>query len=544
MAVLGVIADDFTGATDIAGMLVKGGMRTIQTIGVPAKGTIPDDVDAVVVALKTRSIAAKEAVAQSLAALQALQGAGCVRFFFKYCSTFDSTDAGNIGPVGDALLEALGAKQAIYCPAFPENGRTIFFGHLFVGDVLLSDSSMRHHPLNPMTDASLVRVLARQTTHKVGLVALKQVQSGSASLREALDKLAVDGVRHVVVDAVADTDLGIIGEAVGDDPLVTGGSGVALGLPAAYRRRGLMAHKANADTLPKVTGDAAVLAGSCSAATLGQIAAFKGPHLHLDTDAIVRGEAVVDQALAWARDELGNGPILLSASERPEAVKALQAKYGVEKSSQAIEKTMAALAKGLVAAGVARHRRGGRRDLGRRGRRARRHGAAHRSGDRSRRAVDGVGRRQAAAAGAEVRQLRRARFLHQGVPTPMSTAEIEDARRDLRAGRQARRARPLPRHVGQYQRARGRRLADDARPTPRWANSSPASSPRSTSRASMSAAIRRPRKPCCIARSTTCGPRTAPSCIFIARTPWRSPASIRRATTTRRRHCRRSRPTS
>ena len=354
MAVLGVIADDFTGATDIAGMLVKGGMRTIQTIGVPAAGTIPDDVDAVVVALKTRSIAARDAIAQSLEALSALQAAGCQRFFFKYCSTFDSTDAGNIGPVGDALLDALKARQAIYCPAFPENGRTIFFGHLFVGSVLLSDSHMRHHPLTPMTDASLVRVLARQTPHKVGLVALKQVQSGSASLRTALDALAADSVRHVVVDAVADTDLGIIGEAVGDDPLVTGGSGVALGLPAAYRRRGLLAHKANTDSLPKVAGAAAVLAGSCSAATLGQISAFTGPHLQLDTDAICRGEPVDEKALAWARDKLGNGPILLSASDKPELVKALQAKYGIEKSSQAIERTMAALAKGLVAAGVGR----------------------------------------------------------------------------------------------------------------------------------------------------------------------------------------------
>ena len=310
MAILGVIADDFTGATDIAGMLVKGGMRTIQTIGVPAEGEIPDDVDA--------------------------------------------TDAGNIGPVGDALLDALHAKQAIYCPAFPENGRTIFFGHLFVGDILLSDSHMRHHPLNPMTDSSLVRVLARQTKHKVGLVALKTVQSGSAALRAALDTLAADGVRHVVVDAVADTDLGIIGEAVGDDALVTGGSGVALGLPAAYRRRGLLAHKANADTLPDVAGNAAVLAGSCSAATLGQIAAFQGPHLPLDTDAICRGEPVADQALAWAKDRLGMVPVLISASDRPEAVKALQDKYGIEKSSQAIEKTMAALAKGLVAEGVGR----------------------------------------------------------------------------------------------------------------------------------------------------------------------------------------------
>src|SRR5690348_12867801 len=260
MAILGVIADDFTGATDIAGMLVKGGMRTLQTIGVPAKGVIPDDVDAVVVALKTRSIAAKDAIAQSLSALKALQDAGCVRFFFKYCSTFDSTDQGNIGPVGDALLDALKANRAIYCPAFPENGRTIFFGHLFVGDLLLSDTHMRHHPLTPMTDSSLVRVLARQTKHKVGLVPLKQVQAGSANLRAALDKLADGGVRHVIVDAVADNDLGIIGEAIGDDPLVTGGSGVALGLPAAYRRRGLPAHKSGADALPAIGGPAAVLA--------------------------------------------------------------------------------------------------------------------------------------------------------------------------------------------------------------------------------------------------------------------------------------------
>jgi uncharacterized protein YgbK (DUF1537 family) len=354
MAILGIIADDFTGATDIAGMLVKGGMRTIQTIGVPPEGTIPDDVDAVVVALKTRSIAAKDAIAQSREALKALQAAGCVRFFFKYCSTFDSTDQGNIGPVGDALLDALGGKQAIYCPAFPENGRTIFFGHLFVGDLLLSDTHMRHHPLNPMTDSSLVRVLAKQTTHKVGLVALKQVQAGSATLRAALDKLAADGVRHVIVDAVADTDLGIIGEAIGDDILVTGGSGVALGLPAAYRRRGLMRHKSGADSLPKVGGAAAVLAGSCSAATLGQIANFKGAHLALDTDAICRGEPVGEKALAWAKDKLGDGPILLSASDKPEAVKALQTRYGIEKSSHAIESTMATLAKGLVAAGVGR----------------------------------------------------------------------------------------------------------------------------------------------------------------------------------------------
>jgi uncharacterized protein YgbK (DUF1537 family) len=204
-----------------------------------------------------------------------------------------------------------------------------------------------------------VRVLARQTKHKVGLVPLKQVQSGSATLRAALDKLALDDVRHVVVDAVADTDLGIIGEAVGDDGLVTGGSGVALGLPAAYRRRGLMTHRSGADALPEIKGPSAVLSGSCSAATLGQIAAFKGAHMALDTDAICRGEDVAGKAITWAKEKLGSsgnggGPILLSASDKPDAVKALQAKYGVEKSSHAIEKTMAALARGLVGAGVNR----------------------------------------------------------------------------------------------------------------------------------------------------------------------------------------------
>ena len=339
MAILGIIADDFTGATDIAGMLVKGGMRTIQTIGVPAKGTIPDDVDAVVVALKTRSIAAKDAIAQSLDALKALQAAGCVRFFFKYCSTFDSTDDGNIGPVGDALLDALDGKQAIYCPAFPENGRTIFFGHLFVGDLLLSDTHMRHHPLNPMTDSSLVRVLARQTKHKVGLVALKQVQAGSATLRAALDKLAADGVRHV--DRRCRGRHRSRHHRRGDRRRRAGHRRLGRGARPARR---LSPARADARTrpmptrLPKVAGAAAVLAGSCSAATLGQIAAFKGPHLALDTDAICRGEPVGEKALAWAKDKLGNGPILLSASDKPEAVKALQAKYGVEKSSQAIEK--------------------------------------------------------------------------------------------------------------------------------------------------------------------------------------------------------------
>src|SRR6476620_9972257 len=272
---LGAVADDFTGATDLCSMLVRNGMRTVQLIGVPEPGLAVPEADGVVVALKSRTVPADAAVAESLAAQRWLAGQGARQFLFKYCSTFDSTDQGNIGPVADALLDAIVADFSIVCPAFPETGRTIFKGHLFVGDLLLSDTHMRHHPLTPMTDSSLVRVLARQTKHKVGLVPLKQVQAGSATLRAALDKLAGDGVRHVIVDAVADTDLGIVGEAVGDDLLVTGGSGVALGLPAAYRRRGLLAHKSGADALPKVNGSAPVLAASCSAATLDQIANFK-----------------------------------------------------------------------------------------------------------------------------------------------------------------------------------------------------------------------------------------------------------------------------
>jgi len=351
---LGCIADDLTGATDLANTLVRQGMRTVQLIGVPAMGEPLPEADAIVVALKSRTIPAAEAVALSRAALERLKDAGARQYFFKYCSTFDSTDHGNIGPVADALLADLGATFTIACPAFPENKRTIYLGHLFVGDLLLSDSSMRTHPLTPMTDANLVRVLARQTPHKVGLAAFKEVQAGSAALRAALDALAAKGARHVVVDAVGDADLTIIGEAVGDDLLVTGGSGVALGLPAAYRRRGLLPHKANAAALPSVEGAAAVLAGSCSAATLGQIAAFKGPHFHLDTDAACRGEPVAEAALAWAKPKLGNAPILLSTSDTPEAVKALQTKYGVEKSSQAIERAMASLAQGLAAANVRR----------------------------------------------------------------------------------------------------------------------------------------------------------------------------------------------
>jgi len=267
---LGAIADDFTGATDLANMLVRGGMRTVQLLGVP-DGTAPD-ADAVVVALKSRTIAPQDAVARSLAALRWLRGAGARQFFFKYCSTFDSTDRGNIGPVAEALMSALDTDFTIACPAFPENGRTLFHGHLFVGDLLLSESGMKDHPLTPMTDANLVRVLQRQTARRVGLVRRDAVAAGPDAIRARFDALRREGAGMAIVDAVSDADLHAIGAACADLPLVTGGSGVAIGLPGNFRDRGLLGAPERAAELPAVAGSAAVLSGSCSVATNGQVA--------------------------------------------------------------------------------------------------------------------------------------------------------------------------------------------------------------------------------------------------------------------------------
>ena len=357
MAILGIIADDFTGATDIAGMLVKGGMRTIQTIGVPSKAAIPDDVDAVVVALKTRSIAAKDAIAQSLDALKALKAAGCERFFFKYCSTFDSTDHGNIGPVAEALLAALDAPLAIACPAFPENGRRVFTGYLFVGDVLLSESGMRDHPLTPMTDPSLVRVLQRQARGKVGLVQEAAVAAGPAAIRARLEALRAEGVSLAIVDAISDGDLHAIGEACADLPLVTGGSGVAMGLPAAWRARGLLGPADGAATLPPSSGLRAIISGSCSTATLGQVAAALAagiPAFRVDPLRLAAGEDLAAAALAWATPRLAAGPVLVHATAEPAEVRAAQDRLGRERAGVLVEACLAAVAAGLVERGVGR----------------------------------------------------------------------------------------------------------------------------------------------------------------------------------------------
>jgi uncharacterized protein YgbK (DUF1537 family) len=352
---LGCIADDFTGATDLANMLVRGGMRTIQTIGVPAT-PLTEDVDAIVVALKSRTIPAPEAVAQSLAALHWLQQAGARQIYFKYCSTFDSTPKGNIGPVTDALMDALGTGFTIACPAFPENGRTICRGHLFVGDVLLSESGMKDHPLTPMTDANLVRVLQAQTRRKVGLIRYDVLARGSAALREEIAKLQQQGTAIAIVDALAESDLHCIAEGCAGLPLVTAGSGVGLGIAEHHRRAGHLGHAATAAALPRVTGHAAVLSGSCSEATNGQVAHWMQSRsaYRIDPLKLAAGTPVVEDALAWAQARLSKEPVLIYATSTPQEVKAIQRELGVERAGSLVEEALARIAKGMVAAGVRR----------------------------------------------------------------------------------------------------------------------------------------------------------------------------------------------
>ncbi len=352
---LGAIADDFTGATDLCNTLVRRGMRTVQLIGVPAESGTVADAEAAVVALKSRTIPAEAAIAQSLAALAWLRGAGASQILFKYCSTFDSTDAGNIGPVAEALMRALGSNFTLFCPAFPEAGRTIYRGYLFVGDVLLSESGMRDHPLTPMRDPSLIRVLQRQSRGRVGLVPQATVVRGAAAIRGVFDELRKTGFAHAIVDAVEDRDLEAVGEAAADFPLITGGSGIALGLPENFRRRGLLADAAAADRLPAISGAAAVLSGSCSDATLAQVAHMRerAPIFAIDPIEAAEGR-VAEQALAWAKPLLGDRPILISATAPPEQVALAQARLGRERAGAIVEETFAKIARGLAAAGVRR----------------------------------------------------------------------------------------------------------------------------------------------------------------------------------------------
>ncbi|SLN65190.1 3-oxo-tetronate kinase [Oceanibacterium hippocampi] len=353
---LGCIADDLTGATDLALMLAREGMRTVQVNGLPEACAPAPEADAIVVALKSRTVEAAEAVSWSLAALDWLRAAGARRFFFKYCSTFDSSDRGNIGPVAEALLESLGAPLAIACPAFPANGRSVYRGHLFIGDRLLSDSPMRDHPLTPMLDSNLVAVLQRQSRGPVGLVSCETVEAGAEAVADALRAAADAGRRLMIVDAISDGHLRVIGAAVADSLLVTGGSGVALGLPAAWRARGLLQGPAREAAIEAPAGPAIVVAGSCSAATRAQVEAARAvmPHLQIDARRLHEDPAEIDRACAWVRDHLGSRPLLVYSSATPDLVELLQRKLGRERAGSLVESALARLAETAVGAGARR----------------------------------------------------------------------------------------------------------------------------------------------------------------------------------------------
>jgi uncharacterized protein YgbK (DUF1537 family) len=353
--ILGCIADDFTGGTDLANNLVRAGMRTVQVIGVP-EGAAPS-CDAVVVALKSRTAPVDQAVVQSLAAARWLRAQGATQIYFKVCSTFDSTPQGNIGPVTEALMDELGADFVVVTPAFPENGRTIFKGHLFVGDQLLSDSPMKNHPLTPMTDANLVRVLQAQLDAKrgrrVGLIDYRAVTAGAPAIVQRVEALRNEGVTLAIVDGLSDDDLRTLARATATLPLVVAGSGLAIGMPALHGLK----PDARAAQLPSAGGAAAVLSGSCSAATNAQVAAFiaaGGQAFALDPLQLAAGVDVVAAALAWAQPLLGPAPVLVYATAAPDAVRAVQQQLGAERAGALVEQALSRIAVGLVEAGVGR----------------------------------------------------------------------------------------------------------------------------------------------------------------------------------------------
>ena len=354
---LGCIADDYTGASDLANTLTRAGLRTVQTIGVPSDDLQLPEVDAVVVSLKSRSIEAGLAVTKSRAAEKWLRGRGAGHVLFKICSTFDSTDAGNIGPVMDALRADSGDVVVLVTPAFPETGRTVYQGNLFVGAVPLNESPLKDHPLNPMHDSNLVRVLARQSKTKVGLIALATLARGPDAVRAQLADFSAKGVGAVIVDAVFDRDLETIGAVALDHRLSVGASGIGLGIARALVASGKVKSAAqNAGPDSPVGGPAACLAGSCSQATLQQIANAEKTMavLHLDPEQVVAGPDEARRALTWAQERISKGPVLIASSSTPEEVAALQSRHGRDAAGHAIEQAMADIAEGLVRSGVRR----------------------------------------------------------------------------------------------------------------------------------------------------------------------------------------------
>jgi uncharacterized protein YgbK (DUF1537 family) len=353
---LGCIADDLTGATDVASVLVREGLRTTLVVGVPDADALRGVLGAAVVALKSRTSPVDEAVGQSLASLARLKEAGARQILFKYCSTFDSTEHGNIGPVADALLDAIGETMTIVCPAYPRNRRTIYRGNLFVGDELLSESPMRNHPLTPMTDSNLVRLMARQSRRKVSLVDYDTVRQGATPIRAALEALRAEDVGHVVLDAMEDAHLVAIADATRDFGLVTGGAGIALGLPRVHGATGTLQADGGDRGLVWPSGPAAILAGSCSVATLGQVnrAASCYPSRQLDPIELVKNPAHAEAIGRWACEQAGARPVLIHAGQPADAIARIQQTLGRARAGELIEHAFGRIATILVAKGFRR----------------------------------------------------------------------------------------------------------------------------------------------------------------------------------------------
>lgn len=349
---LGCIADDFTGATDLANNLVKAGMRVLQLNGIPNK-PFTVTADAVVIALKSRTIPAPEAIEQSLSALAWLQAEGAKQIYFKYCSTFDSTPEGNIGPVTEALMDALDVDFTIATPAFPDNGRTVFKGHLFAGDVLLNESGMQNHPLTPMRDPHLVRVMQAQSKRKVGLVDYRSVMAGPEVVEQKFTELRLQGVGIAIVDAISNDDLMRLGQTLKGMPLVTAGSGVAIGLPQNHG----LSPSSQASALPPPSGHQAIVSGSCSLATNRQVAHFiasGGPAFAIDAQQISQGIDVVSQALAWALPRVTTSPVLIYSTAESAKLKQIQGELGAQAAGEMVEQALAHIARSLVEGGVRR----------------------------------------------------------------------------------------------------------------------------------------------------------------------------------------------
>lgn len=354
---LGCIADDYTGASDLANTLAKSGLRTLQLIGLPEDDALLPDVEAVVIALKTRSNPASVAVEESLNALCWLQEHGARQFFFKYCSTFDSTTSGNIGPVMDALMKVLGSDFIIACPAFPSTGRTVYQGHLFVHNELLSDSHMQNHPLTPMKDSNLVRFLGKQTEQRVGLIPIVTVEEGPEAIYTAMLELQESGVRIAIVDAYREQHLLDIGVASKNLKLITGGSAAAMGLASNFLAQSGVKSNNTAVKIPSVSGPQAVISGSCSQMTLDQVAQMSKSHPVFRFDAIdlAEGRVTANKILEWASPHLlADQAFLVTASVAPELIRKAQELLGRSEAGELIEKTLAEVARLLVKNGVRR----------------------------------------------------------------------------------------------------------------------------------------------------------------------------------------------